>query len=377
MIRRASRIGEFLSGAAVAVFILALASTRGADGQTELGGEAKAGCRGGISTIGTSFFEARRVDLRDLDTARLVTPSVIDISPSGNHILVGDRDDYNVKLFDREGRLLSVIATRGEQPGQVFLLDGAAFRTDSTVVVTDAGRMQLMEFDLKGRLVAETHLPVRPITSVQMLDQSVLVGGRSPPTLADPRVKGVHVLDSAGNIFRSLGSQPLSSVGGVPRYLAATVPFFHVTRGGRDSIAVAWRLTNRVEVLDIDSGESRTFRIGGGLGYVDPDTLLHRLGPEEQSDVLNRSSPIVGLFTAAGYIIVAYFSPATGSENLRYLVYDRSGALVEFIDDPPLVLGVRADSLLAIGRPSSPNENRRYAVRIFSPCVTKPEDEGA
>ena len=373
MMRLASRPGELLSGAAVVVLALALASTRGADGHTEPAGETTARCRADVPAIGTTFFEARRVDLQDLDTARLVTPSVIDISPSGNHILVGDRDDYDVKLFDRQGGLLSVIATRGEQPGQVFSLDGAAFRNDSMVMIADAGRMQLMEFDLQGKLVAETHLPVRPITSVQVLDQSVLVGGRSPLTLADPRVKGVHVLDSEGRISQSLGSQPLASVGGVSRYLAATAPFFHVTSGGRDSIAVAWRLTNNVEVFDLVSGGSRTFRIGGGPGYVDPDTLLHRLGPEGQSDVLNRSSPIVGLFTAAGYIIVAYFSPATGSDNLRYLVYDRSGALVEFIDDPPLVLGVHADSLLAIGR-SSESENGRYAVRVFTPCVTKSEN---
>ncbi len=377
MMRRASRIGELLSGVAFVTLALALGSTRSADGHTDPGGETKARCRGETPTIGTTFFEVRRVDLQDLDTAKLVTPSVIDISPSGNHILIGDRDDYDVKLFDRGGRLLSVIATRGEQPGQVFILDGAAFRNDSVIVIADAGRMQLMEFDLEGGLITETNLPARPITSVQVWGQSVLVGGRSPPTLTDPRVRGVHVLDSLGNISRSLGSQPLASVGGVPRYLAATAPFFHVTHGGRDSIAVAWRLTNNVEVFDLVSGGSRTFPIGGGPGYVDPDTLLHRLGPEGQSDVLNRSSPIVGLFTAANYIIVAYFSPATGSNDLRYLVYDRSGALVEFVNDPPLVLGAHADSLLAIGRPSSPGENRRYAVRIFAPCVTGPENEGA
>ncbi len=222
MMRLASRPGELLSSAAVVVLAFAVASTRGAGGHTELVGETTARCRADVPAIGTTFFEARRVDLQDLDTARLVTPSVIDISPSGNHILIGDRDDYDVKLFDRGGRLISVIATRGEQPGQVFILDGAAFRNDSIVMIADAGRMQLMEFDLQGKLVAETHLPVRPITSVQVLDQSVLVGGRSPTTLADPRVKGVHVLDSEGSISQSLGSQPLASVGGVSRYLAAT-----------------------------------------------------------------------------------------------------------------------------------------------------------
>ena len=97
--RLASRPGELLSGAAVVVWALALASTRGAGGQTEPGGETTARCRADVPAIGTTFFEARRVDLQDLDTARLVTPSVIDISPSGNHILIGDRDDYDVKLW--------------------------------------------------------------------------------------------------------------------------------------------------------------------------------------------------------------------------------------------------------------------------------------
>ena len=359
---------DLLLGLGVLTLVYSSTGVGRAEGQTGPGGPPVTRCPADAPTIGSTFFEVRRVDLHDLDTARLVAPSVIDISPSGGYILIGDREDYDVKLFDRDGRLLNVISARGEQPGQVFFLDGAAFRSDSSIVVVDGGRMQLMEFGLDGDLIAETYLPVRPITSVQVVGETVLVGGRSPPTLTDPRVRGVHALDSAGNIAQSLGPQPLASVGAVPRYLVATVPF--VARSDPDSIVVAWRLTNRLEAIDLRSGEARTFPIGGGLGYVDPDTLLDRLAPEERADVLNLSSPIVGLFVVADHIVVAYFSPATGSDSLRYLIYERSGTFVELVDDPPLVLGTHADSLLAIGRPSSLDDDTRYAIRIFSACVT-------
>ena len=368
MIVHRINVAGLLFGLGVLTSVYASMSNDGTEDQVGLDRHPATACPAEAATIGATFFEARRVDLHDLDTARLVSPSLIDVSPSGAYILVGDREDYDVKLFSRDGQLLSTISTRGEQPGQVYVLDGAAFRNDGSILVVDGGRMQLMEFGLDGDLITETYLPVRPITSVQMVGETVLVGGRSPPTLTDPRVRGVHALDSGGNIVQSFGSQPRASVGAVPRYLAASVPF--VAAVEPDSIVVAWRLTNRFEAIDLRSGETRTLPIRGGLGYVDPDTLLGRLNSNEQADVLNLSSPIVGLFVVEDYIIVAYFSPATGSDSLRYLIYDRSGAFVEFVEDPPLVLGVHADSLLAIGRPLSPDDDTRYTIRIFAACAT-------
>ena len=331
-------------------------------------------CPVGSETLGGTFVEVSSVDLHDRDTARLVAPRVVDISPSGSHILVGDWEEYNVKVFDRRGILQSVIGTRGQRPGSVHLLDGAAFRNDSSIYIADSGRLKLMEFDLTGTLIRETDVPFRPITSVQVMDTTVLIAGRSWPIVDGEDVWGVHLVGGSGNAGAGFGRQPLISVAAVPGALAATAPF--ATFMGRDSVVVAWRLTNQVTTIDLTTGASRHFPIGRALGYVDPDTVLQELQEAEQIDILNRTSPVVDVFTAGRMILLGYFSPATDSNELRYLIYRQSGEFVELVEDAPLVRGTYRDSLLVIGRSESAEESGGYTLRMFASCADESQTEG-
>ena len=331
-------------------------------------------CPAGSETLGRTFFEAGSVDLQDRDTARLVAPKVVDISPSGDHILVGDWEEYDVKIFDRRGILRSVIGARGQTAGSVYLMDGAAFRNDSSIYIADSGRMQLMEFNLTGTLVKETELSLRPITSVQVVDTTALIVGRSWPILDREDVRGVHLVDGNGNFRARIGRQPLASVAAVPGALAATAPFAALI--GDDSVVVAWRLTNQVATIDLTTGGSRHFPIGGAPGYVDPDTVLRRLDAAEQVDILNRTSPLVDVFSVGRLILVGYFSPATDNKKLRYLIYRQSGEFVELIEDAPLVRGTYRDSLLVIGRSESTGNAGGYSLRMFALCPGESQVEG-
>ena len=358
-----------LTGVGVIVTSLVPSGVVPAAASHVVGDRSRSDCPSGSETLGTTFFEASVVDLQDVDTARLVAPRVVDVSPSGDRILVGDWDEYDVKIFDRSGVLRSVVGVRGQSPGRVYSLDGAAFRNDSTIYIADAGRMQIMEFDLGGTFLGEAALPLRPITSVQVMDTTVLVAGRSWPISDREDIWGVHLIDSDGTRRARFGRQPLTSVAAAPGALAATAPF--AAFAGRDSVVVAWRLTNEVSTIDLATGASRRFAIGDAVGYVDPDTVLGKLEEAEQIDILNRTSPVVDLFSVGPFILLGYFSPATDSSTLRYLIYRREGEFVELIDGAPLVRGTYRDSLLIIGKRESGGRSSGYSLRMFALCPSE------
>ena len=361
-------LGFGLIGPGVILSSLLFLSILSAATSSVLNDRSSSNCPTGSQTLGTTFYEARVVDLQDLDTARVVSPNVVDISPSGDHILVGDFAEYDVKIFDKSGALRSVIGVRGESPGNVYSLDGAAFRNDSSIYIADAGRMHLMEFDLTGALVRETPLPLRPITSVQVVDTTVLIAGRSWPIRDQNDVWGIHLMDDSGNLRARFGRQPLTSVASVPGALAATAPYAALM--GSDSVVVAWRLTNQIAIIDLVTNTSRHFAIDGAVGYVDPDTVLRELEGEDQLYILNRASPVVELRSVGPLILLGYFSPAIGSDKLRYVLYQQSGEFVEWIDGAPLVRGVYGDSLLVIGRGETGGESDGYSLRLFALCTS-------
>lgn len=332
----------------------------------EPGSSSTPACPVEARTLGSTFFEASTIDLHDSDTARIVDPLVVDVSPSGDRILIGDRAEYDIKLFDRSGVLRSVIGVRGDDRGKIYSLDGAAFRGDSSIVVADAGRLQLLEFALNGTFIAETYLPVRPITSIQVVDTTTFVAGRSWPIVDANEVRGVHLVAPDGQIHARFASQPLRSVARIPRALHATAPL--ATRTAGDSVLVAWRLTNQASVLDLVSGTGRVFPIGHGIGFIDPDELLASIEPDQHDNVLHLSSPLVGLFSANDFVIVSYFSPGTDDNTLRHLIYRRSGEFVESASGPPLILGSYRDSLLAIGPSRVGSAGGGFSLGIFAPC---------
>lgn len=116
----------------------------------------------------------------------LERPTGVAVSPDGERIYAIDRatnesSNHRVVIFDREGRKLKVVGTRGSEPGQFNVPLQAAVTSDGTLYVLDSGNFRVQAFDREGNFL-------RAFGSV----------GDVPGTFARPR--GIAV-DAQGNVY--------------------------------------------------------------------------------------------------------------------------------------------------------------------------------
>ena len=76
-------------------------------------------------------------------------------------IYVLDYQASEVRAFDREGRFLRTVATRGEGPGEITEANGMVLVHDSILWVQDHGKMTMLGVDPAGEEVGRYPMPVR------------------------------------------------------------------------------------------------------------------------------------------------------------------------------------------------------------------------
>ncbi|KNZ69352.1 NHL repeat containing protein [Thermincola ferriacetica] len=93
-----------------------------------------------------SFFPQRKVDIK--------SPTAIAIDKSDN-VLVFDRGDHFIKVFDRTGKLLFKFGGPGSSPGQLKFAMGIAVLPNGNICVSDSGNRRIQFFDKQGKFLAQ------------------------------------------------------------------------------------------------------------------------------------------------------------------------------------------------------------------------------
>ena len=87
--------------------------------------------------------------------------SSIQLMPDGR-LVVGDRQNNSVRLFDPEGRFLRELGRSGDGPGEFRDVAGVWPTAQDRIRVLDLARRRITEFTLEGDVVAETQLEPQP-----------------------------------------------------------------------------------------------------------------------------------------------------------------------------------------------------------------------
>ena len=70
-----------------------------------------------------------------------------------DQVYVSDMGDFNIKIFDHDGRFIRSLGTHGTQTGQLVRPKGIAVDRDSNIYVVDAGFENTQIFDREGKLL--------------------------------------------------------------------------------------------------------------------------------------------------------------------------------------------------------------------------------
>jgi hypothetical protein len=126
-------------------------------------------------------------------------------SDSTGHFAVFQTGATNILLFDRMGKFLRSVGRSGQGPGEILILTDARF-SGPHILVLDAGNQKLLTMDLKGKVVRESKVRVRPGRFRVLSDTSIVIGAMdlSPDLVGYP----LHLLrPQTGERIRSFGSK--------------------------------------------------------------------------------------------------------------------------------------------------------------------------
>ncbi|MCB1890233.1 MAG: hypothetical protein KDH20_21695 [Rhodocyclaceae bacterium] len=90
----------------------------------------------------------------------VVKPVDVAVNKEGTQVYVVDRgslrgDDHKILVYGADGTRLSILGSRGREPGQFDIPLAACVHTDGTLAVLDAGNFRVQLFDQNGEFIRE------------------------------------------------------------------------------------------------------------------------------------------------------------------------------------------------------------------------------
>lgn len=202
------------------------------------------------------LIATRTVELQQTDEH--VVASIADVLSWGNEVVVVDRLECNVKLFDPvSGRLTQVLGRRGSGPGEFLAPRGAAVLSDGRLAVYDALLQRVSLLDRTG-----DQPPSWPVTGIMVgsVAQSpagtLLLTGR---LVGDEGVTSrfeLHEFDLEGNLLTSSEPSP------EPRNFGEAGLDELMVEVVGDSRITLRRTSNRVSEVSLATGAEREYLIG-------------------------------------------------------------------------------------------------------------------
>lgn len=191
--------------------------------------------------------EVHPLTLEESDTALVVKP-MIRLDPMGGWI-VADVGENQVRLYEADGALGSVLGGEGSGPGEFNRPVAAGRFTDGRLWVVDL-RGRVSVFDRTGHEVLwTTNVPITPVYRAwDWPGDSLLIGGRSQLS-RESTARLLHVVDPQnGTIARSFFAIPVSD-DPAARALALSAGSVDVDIKG-DTLAVVFPMVDSVFLMD-------------------------------------------------------------------------------------------------------------------------------
>ena len=112
------------------------------------------------------------------DPSPVLSVRALSVAPSGRLLLTDSRSS-DLKVADREGRIIRVIGGEGEGPGEFTALMDAVFLSNDRILALDAGRVLATLFDATGEVLGTVPLEdqLDPRVVVAIDDSAFLIGG--------------------------------------------------------------------------------------------------------------------------------------------------------------------------------------------------------
>ena len=246
----------------------------------------------------------RTIELEEPDGSPIVQVTGLSLSRTG-WVLIADRRELNVKIFDRDGRSRGIVGRRGGEPGEFRQLRAATWLNDSLIAAVDDGLQRVQVFTLQGELVSDFSVDVGPVGGGVAGIDGLVIAGLGPLSRRGPNpLSLVHLVDLRSGAQRSV--VPFPQVADIPSLVLGARPLIS-TVGSPSRLVVTWRFAD--EVLLIDEGGTMLRR-----GALADDTGLFRSAAEAleagvgrtATDLVREASPIVTLAATSTAVVVGY-----------------------------------------------------------------------
>ncbi len=188
----------------------------------------------------------------------LVRISGLDVNSEGT-IAIADASEGNVKLYARDGHLVSVIGRKGEGPGEFSQPRFPRFTKEDQLIVGDAQLGRVTWFDKEGGYVRSINLGLVPIMGFQLTHDGFLVSGVSGDSTGDSFA--VARIDTTGAVLSRHIPVRLIGPSASPEYPGwRSLTQYWVAASG-DTARIVSTLTNRLVSLHLPSGSVQVSQV--------------------------------------------------------------------------------------------------------------------
>ena len=310
-----------------------------------------------IPEFRSAFRLIDSIELEQRPDLPIVRVSGLALSRDGR-LALGDASESNVKLFDRRGRLLTVLGRNGEGPGEFQQPRFPRFDPSGRLFVGDAQLNRITEFDSVGTL-ART-IPLDGMTPMMGL----VLGPSNQFYVTGPGRGGrmIHLVDSSGQTtggYLLIDQARPRQAPGSPLWRMLSQQWL---AGSGSLLFAASTLNDSLWQVDPATGKSLTTSVEVP-GYLEP--RLPRSIPRGPDAITawQKSFHIVGSLLASRDLLVMPFvrGVLNYGDPMILLVRHAGGSWLPLRDAPPPVL-VTGDSILAI---LHPGESERVVLGVF------------
>lgn len=163
---------------------------------------------------------------------QLINPSILIIDPSDN-VYVFDRGDQVIKVFSRNGELITKFGTGEGANDKLRFVMGMDFAADGSLLVSDSGHRLIKQFNVDGSF-RELLTGVQGIPSMG-LPRGLAVIDKNKFAVVDSLSRKVYLLEKKGKIWKN---RTLEHTFGLPDGIYYQQGKLYVTDRSDDSIVV-------------------------------------------------------------------------------------------------------------------------------------------
>lgn len=269
------------------------------------------------------------------DTALIVHVTDAVLSPTGV-LAISDASEYDVKLYDRDGRLLAVLGRPGGGPGEFLGRPLIAFAPNGDLITVDTQRRTMARWSAEGQLTDETIVEdLVHAWDMEVLDRdNLIVTGR---VASDPGI--LHLISRSGNVERNSlrGLQTVRPTGSKESDLWNYIRAFDLAVEDPDGpVWVVAQPSDTLWSVGLEGHESRRRITSAAL---EPLPRLGRTRPQTTADLVAWLSTLrqttKATATANGVLAISFMRGTV--EDPEILLALRRGGRWQLVTDAPVI----------------------------------------